>query len=763
MMAKSKLCVFLSLSAIITSLYIFLVVQHRLPIAHDTGQYLQFQYIYFNEIAQHHSFPHWFPFVQQGYVGNHYASPQYMILSPISYLLAFLGKGVNYLYVFYAGVWFDEIFFMIGLLLLGSVFYQRRATLFFVGLTAFGSTIWYPQIFWGMHLFYFIPMVLFCFHQFLNEKNIYYLIGAFLVFWLGFIGNALYINVFVAFVLLVYGAALFLFSNAARGAWWDAWAKIKMVHVLALVSLGVLIGLSLYYAKFADDQIISFVPGRTAGNRVSLDVFLQYGGAIDIRKYLSFFNRAEARFLTADVQLYSGFAMAFLAIIGLFFSRVKMRWPIAVTALIMVLFSSATFISQIFYYCFPFGFVCRHIGLTATVTKLFVILLAGFGADVVFTCLKNDKYRQGIFWGGLFFLFVFLCRGFNVSESDPFLLLGIKERHVLDMLRYILLAGVLGVGVAGWRGLKYRYKALVVIFLAVVTLELFTYKYAKTVDTMPRVSTEALGLFKPVDYAFPMLRTLTTMEHAKDSERMKTFWPLLQEEERLGRLWSVYNTMETFFFVDTLQSNFRSDYALVPVKSFFTAALAAPPQVQEKVYLQQAGVLANKVGVFSQLNYAADDKELAQIFNGLVYKANSLWTTADQVKKIVDLKARLFVFEKPESTGGNVPAKIEVKKFSFNEIVMDVDVQGEQGRPYFLYYASAYHPFWKVRVDGRDQAVLKVNMAYKAVVIPSGHCEVVFYFSHIFYYISVVCSLLLCVGILVLVVYLTAFLVRVDE
>ncbi len=757
---RNKLWIFLSLGLLITFFYVLMIVQDCLPIAHDTGHYLEQQYVYFNEVAKTHTIPHWFPFLKQGLIGNYHFMAQLMIFTPVVYLLALIVKGLNYLYLFYAGVWFDELFLLLGVLLLGSIYYQRRTTLFFVGLTVFCSTIWYPQLFWGLHQIYFIPILLFCLHRFLTERLKRYFVGMLLVFWVGFIGNVPYSNFYIAFLFLIYTASIFVFIDDVRRPWMGFFRRLKLEHMLILILILTFMSISLYYWIFGHSEVVFIGAGRTAGNGVSLETFMQYGGAISMAKYESFFNRGDRRFLTADIRLYAGFAMPFLALIGLALSRRKIHWPVVIVVITAILFSSATFVSKIFYYVFSVGHFFRHIGLTGTVTKLFVIFLAGFGLDVVLNDLKNGKYRAWLSWGYLLIIFVFLCRGFIVIGDDPLSRLGVGERWVLDMARYVLLLGVVVVGVMAWRGLRCRYRALIALFLAVVTLELFAYKYAEVAAGMPRVSRAVIEMYKPWDYSFAMRRSLVTTEHFKDNERLRVMWPVLAKECDLGRCWGVYYTIESFFFTDTFQSSLRTDFVSVSVKDFLVAAVAAPQQVQAQVYLRYAGIYDDKVRVFSQLNYVAGNEALADVFSRPSHNLNSLWTTADQAEKITDPMERLFLFQNPVSSGFQVPARISIKKFTFNTLVLDVDVQGDPGRPYFLYCAESYHPFWKTKVNGEYKPVLKTNIGYKAVVIPSGHSEVIFYFGHLFYNISVISSLLLCLGVLLLAVYLFWVFIR---
>jgi hypothetical protein len=751
---KTKLIILGGLALFCAVFYFFLLQQSRLPVAHDTGSYLEQQYVYFNEVAQHHAIPFWFPFTKQGYVTNYYWPVQVMVLAPVAYVIALIAKGLNYLYVFYAGIWFDEMIFLLGIVLLGSLYYKRWESLLFVGITAAASTVWYSQIFWGFHLFYAIPLTLFCWHRFLEEKKAVYLAGAMLGFFTGFIGNCIYPNIFVLFVLLVYGGCSFYWKEN-RSGWLDALKAWRWPQWAMLGGLCALMGLALYSIKFGGEHVMYVREGRGAGGTVGLDVFLQYGGAINIAKYLAFFDRSDVRFLTCDVSLYAGFLMPFLALAGLVFSRERSRWPVVITAVVVMLFSSGILVSQLFYYVFPGGNIFRHIGLTSPIARMFCILLAGFGADVLFRYLDEGKRKVVVFWGVFAVMMVFLCRGFLVhGQQDPFRLLVPVERVVVDVLRYVLLAVGIVVGLGAWRRYKWAHVALTVLLLSVAALELSVYKYAKTVSTMPRVPPAAIGLFDPLAYPFPMTRKLSTVEHGAESQRIQALWPLLVNRRCAEVCDSVYDTVESLLYTDTLQSVFRSDVILDTANDFISAGVRSAPQVQKDVYVRYAGVTADKVMVFSQLNHAPDIKALEGIFARPGFNPDSVWTTTDQVNRLgSSLNAdvvRAVGDDVSASVGKSVPAKVVARKFSFNEVVFDVDIDGLAGQPYFLYFADAYHPFWKAYVNDQEVPVLRANIAYKLIVIPSGHSQARFVFGHPFYVISTAAWLLLCLGVMAL-------------
>ena len=744
---RIKKRVFFIIGLLITGLYLCLILQRRLPIAHDTAQYLQLQYVFFNEICWHKQIPFWFPFVEQGMAVNYWLTIQLTILSPVIYVLALFGKGINYLYVFYAGMWFDEIFFLLGVLLLGSIYYKRWETFFFVGLTVFGSTIWYPQVFWGLHAVYFIPIVLFCFHRFLDTGLFRYFWGCALFFFLGFIGDGIYINLFVSFVLLVYFISVLsrckehrqhFFSFLLRGP--------SAKQTLAFVLLTMIIAAGVYYIKFANSQIAYIGKDRMSNGTNALYTFLLYGGDADWRKYLAFFSRDSQVRLPLDVTLYSGFFFPVFTFIGLWRGFEKKRWGLVVTALVVMLFSCGTFVSVFFYYVFPLGKVFRHIGLTAPVAKLFLIFLAGFGVEEFLRYLDHGKFRNWLFWMVLAAVVVFLLKGFDPQGKDYFFSLGILEKKILLVLRSILLIATVVVSFFWLAADRLRNRLCVLALFSVIALELITYKYASIVSLMPRVSEETAALFMPVAYSFPMTRQVSTKDYLGFNRRAQLFFSAWQKDEaRWTQYWEVYDTAEAFLFTDSFASAFRGDFISAPVNSLFAGKRPSKEDGND-FSLRYYRLSAPKLGVFSSLHYAADNYSLAKILDRPSQNNRTLWTTRDQLDKIPG--------QALGGLGEEIPAGITVKDFSFNELKLDVHAPGPPGRPYFLYYADAYHPFWKAFVNGKESPVMVANIGYKATVIPGGHSEVVFRFGHPFFIISISCLLLLCLGVMIFSGYL---------
>ena len=119
-----------------------------------------------------------------------------------------------------------------------------------------------------------------------------------------------------------------------------------------------------------------------------LETFLEYGGSRGVSKFKEIFRRYDK---TIDINLFVGFFLPPLVLISIFHCRKKLSFVVGVVALVTLLFSSGTFVSQLFYYLYPLGKFFRHIGLTTTVFKLFIVFYAGFGFEIFIESLSNNK------------------------------------------------------------------------------------------------------------------------------------------------------------------------------------------------------------------------------------------------------------------------------------------------------------------------------------------------------------------------------------
>lgn len=759
MFLNSRLKIFGYVALVYSLNYLILIYQNRLPMCHDTFQYLQLQYIYFNEIVQNHCFPFWFPFIGQGFVGNYYSTVQLTLLSPLFYFIGLFVSEINYLYLFYFAIWFEELFFLMGVILLSSLYYRNTKTILFVSITLLGTNIWYPQIFWNFHLYYFIPIVLYCIHKCLITGLFRYLILAAMFSALAVYGNFVYCLVFVSFVVLVYvlSIAPVYFSEIKT----FLWKNTRLTHILVLLIFITIMLLSFYYIKYADSEITySFGTRREISGGNSLKTFLTYGGSRGFSKYKEIFRRYGK---SADINLYAGFLLPAFVIISLCYCRKKLSFAVGMVALVVFLFSLGTFVSVLFYYLYPLGRIFRHIGLTATIFKLFIVFYAGFGFEIFLDSLSKDKKPNFL---KLMFLTTMVCLvGMNYilmhksyAISSHFRLMSKTEEVIFSTIPYaILSAGVLLL----WLMYKTKIgvKHLVNLLLLLIVFDFFFYKYSLIVPRMPRVSDKAINLFKPFKYDFPRERLADTYCHISSNARLKQFLPVLDynNNKRVSKCGATYNTVDSFFFADSAASSYRTDFVLRSMRQYFDVKEKFPNN--NGIYEKYSGVGYPKIEVFSRLNLVDNEIEIGRIFNLDSFTGDMLFATSRDVEGIKDNPSSRLIQKQViadfENRNERVVSEIEVKNFSFNTLDLTVSVGGPENQDcLFLYYADAYHPHWNAYVNGKKVSVIKSNIGYKSVMIPSGTSEVIFEFGNMFYDISFFCTILTSLFVLTAVVYI---------
>ena len=493
---NSKLKIFGCVALLFSLIYPVLICQNRLPVCHDTFQYLQLQYIYFNEIVQNHSLALWFPFVNQGFVGNYYFTPQLTLLSPVFYFLGMFIDKINYLYLFYFAMWFEELFFLLGVVLLSSLYYKNAKTILFVSVTLAGTAIWYPQIWWNFHLYYFIPIVLYSIHKCFITRLFRYLILAILFFSLAVYGNFVYCSVFVSFVLLVYILFIIPIYFSETRAFFRK--NTRLGYVLVLLIFTTIMFLSFFYIKYADSEITYRLGTREISGENNLETFLTYGGSIGLGKFKEIFRRYDK---TIDINLFAGFFLPAFALISLTRCRRKLSYVVGAAALVVFFFSSGIFVSHAFYYLYPLGKVFRHIGLTATVFKLFIVFYAGFGFEIFIESLSDVK--KACFTKPIIII-TLICTAIMAYAQifKPHITMNIldltsKTEAVFFLLPpYVIL---LLIFLLFW--LKHKSvigrEGFINLILLLMILDFSLYKYSLVNNRMPRVSNETLRLFKP--------------------------------------------------------------------------------------------------------------------------------------------------------------------------------------------------------------------------------------------------------------------------
>ena len=96
---------------------------------------------------------------------------------------------------------------------------------------------------------------------------------------------------------------------------------------------------------------------------------------------------------------------------------------------------------------------------------------------------------------------------------------------------------------------------------------------------------------------------------------------------------------------------------------------------------------------------------------------------------------------------------IAVEEFSANHITVRVNA-ATGNRPRWLYYADAWHPFWKAFVNGHEIPVLRANLGFKAVPIPAESTSVTFQYGSSVLLAAVLCAWILLAGFMLWVLWI---------
>ena len=358
---------------------------------HDTFQYLQLEYTFFNEAALHGSIPQWMPFMTWGTISNFWVVISEGILPLTLTPLAPLLKGVNFLYIFEAGLLFDQFVLLLGCFLLARRYFSSLAAVIFVSCAITYTAVTSTQIWWNFHLFYLVPLVLYSLDRGIREASPRYLFIGGILSAGTLLGNLPYFAPVFAFSLIIFGVSALLFApRQTAPIIRNFFRKFSSRHLIALLIpavLTVLIGL--WYLQW-QNSVVQYNVGRsTNGATVGVAQFLTYAGYSGFSKYVELISRFSNNI---DNVIYGGLLVIPFAILTIFTVRSRISFAFGITALTIAALSAGTYVSVLFFYFFPLGSLFREIGILSPLVKVFLIFYAGFGFDYFATVVKK---RQG--------------------------------------------------------------------------------------------------------------------------------------------------------------------------------------------------------------------------------------------------------------------------------------------------------------------------------------------------------------------------------
>ena len=685
--------------------------QNFVPLA-DAMHVFENFYFFYSELFFHGQFAQWMPYGSFGIVSSYY---QINSLTPMSYLFFFLGwlfKIKNVLVLFKMSLLAEKLVFLLGLYLLSLALFSRRSTALIVCLGAVCSFYCYAQIFFELRMFYMFALAAYFLVLFFTKRRpeFLWLTGITAIFW--WMGAPPYFISLWFFVFCVMSFIFFLYDKSIwRCVFERSWTNILLFTIF--VSL-------LFIYIYQLRTILSSVDilegtGRGAGGKNSLGMFLTYGGPFDLGKFLSWII-----FGPADISYMGILPLLFLAWAVIWVRNKTFLAFLAGAAALLWLSFGGIFAAAIYF--FPGMSYYRHISLFFGLTKILLLICAGFGWEHFWSVSLKTKTRS---LGIVLAVYVFFVDAFRVSSEKLAYFSMHKEEArglwtqidftspVFRMAEYgvvlcLILLTILimhlaqkrkGRGVSRWMVDAVIKAGLIFAFLLdIFSFQSFLYK------VVYRLEKDS-----------PFLESLQVSEFKFQEQRQKE--PVDPRQKRAlslitlqGPGWK-YSSAYNFVQFDPCRSMFRTDFY--------------SPGVSKLLKLKD---IASKD--FQQISGCGTPK---------------LRLTPD-----VDASS--------SSLG-----EINVKKFSANEILIETEVPSEKGS--WLFYADSFHPGWHAVVNGKKAALYEADLAFKAVQVPEGKSVVRLFFHNGLG--SVVSYLIACIGLLggiiLALVFLSVFFLGVDR
>lgn len=789
--------VFLSITGLLAVLRAFVYLTGHVPMGHDTAQYLQLQYTFYNEFANGGALPYWLPFMTHGTVANTWLLISHGLFASPSYLFAHHIGTVNYLLFYHAGLFFDELVLLLGCVLLSRRLYHSTAPVFFVSSAIVFTSMSVTQVWWDFHLFYLIPLILYCADRALCEASARYLFLACLFIVSTLLGNLPYFLPMTLFTLTTFGLSFGAVMPIATFSTLRHFLRaFRARHVLALLGSGALGVALLYFLLLGSrDEVIYANVGRDASGRViSIEEFVSYGGYITIWKYTALLNRIGNNL---DITIYRGLLVVPFALYALARVRSRASYAVGITTGIVALFSIATIVTVFFFYIFPLGNLFRHIGLSAPIVTMLLTFYAGFGFED--------------FWRRLRFASSPIAKRSSLANTallvPPLAIFGIGALAILERTgfarifdynawsliptrnQWLLESGSIDRALSVVLVLCAGYSALLIlscvvqgrprswplaILLAVHLADVFSVKAEMELRRAPTVAAEVVALFNPLVYQYTPYRS----QDYHGNDRFMALAPDMLETgltsvrgdtpmSTIGAYGALYWNIESFIYMDTVAHIFRSDHWLRSIDAFHQAHgfVKGPdarhlglPIPESVAYRKMVGSAEPKLQVFSRIHLLPDREDVSTFIGRPNYTGDAVLAASEEITVGDDSRIRVWRdgAPRPDLDDRLRDAVLSVEQFAFNRVRIRVSVPTEHGG--ILYYADAWHPDWQAWVNGSAVRPIRANLGYKAVPIPAGESTVEFRFGTPSYdalsTLMLITGILACVAVLGLLVQL---------
>ncbi len=714
----------------------------------------------------------WIPYILHGIVGTWWYVIQGGLLQNILVISGKLISGINFLPLFYVGIFIDELLLLVGVWLLGRRFFVSTYTVLFVALAIMGSCIWVLQPWWNFHLYYAVPLILYFIHEFIDSGKWRHLFLGGNLLLIQSLGNLPYFLPLISLTIFLY--FLFYLGLTFKETFWKIRAlRFGWPSFLVMTALAGLFFCLYFVMRFGTDQLVNY-SHRAPDGGASLNLFLSYGGKICWKAWLELLLGIS---FGLDYTLYIGVICFPFIVFGLLFNQNKTNMHFLFMVIILLLFSMGTIVSVFFYYCWPMMNFFRHLALISPLIKVFICFVAGFGFDAIFYKKPNRKKSIGekaSLIGMSLFMFGVSASlwllSINYPDNYHFFVKLVEymiprqlpvnnelfDRDLIPMLLmrtsfFAMAASILLVSIFLIKREKYL-TPFIVILLILHGGDIYGFKFLEVSQKSVPLTDK---LYKIINFqAMPYSRNRDTSFETNNSraELLKSL-PFLAP--------GVLNfSTHAFLFKDELGNSLRINFGLYPLDQYMRAYWGQPihdlsVKLRGLVYpsmfvlprlefprehpaaLKISGVTEDKIQFFQEAEIVPSDDLIASYITDPNYKGDMIFLSPQK-----EIKSGIPVSISPLS--GNALTKnnrlhlpYQILKFDSNDLT--ITIQNNEAKPAWLLYSDVWHPFWRVTVNGQKTKVYKANLAYKVVKLSKGFNKVHFYYkSQLFSALSVI-------------------------
>ncbi len=687
-------------------------------ISHDTLMSYEYFSYALQQYWQTNQFPPWAPYAAYGettYIHELALVPTFF------YAAIALGRlvGIADSWLLFRALLLLEVWlYAVGAYFLCREFVARSAAFL-----ATATLVWTVIVSWNypyiLHLVVLMPLGLLCLVKWSRNSDWNFLVCAIISAALSCWGAPAYCVPLQAFVYVLSTIVLFCIYRPKI-------LPLPRLTTWILAGFAVLLSAAVVYPLLtATENVTVVLTGRNPVTmQVDLDAFLTYGGG-GIRKTIEYLigvptdlgpNAMDALFFS------TGIAPIFV-IYTVSRARSREAYAFIILALVFFLFCWGRY-SPVAYaaYYFPGMSYFRHVGLMYAMPKLFAGVLTALGIQALLNHLHGTRSEAAAARAQVARLTVFVAM---LAGACAFWYLVVYKGWVLqsqEVATVAFVGTVLASYVIFYFAVRRVRREWIIYSVGLIVFANGAAYHILSALVLPAPVQSSDNLHdRSVERAFEETRTVDVSDHPRGA----IFNALTQRG-------ASYVVLNSFLRVDACVSPFRVDYVMQGVVDLVRHQFGGEIATDDLFNVLRNGLHSNPDHpIFAAMGCNVSKLQLVSESVSTTFEEGANWPRncvgsslclEDPVSR--QRQIMLWPTGRPPMAKTLAEQGMQLRQFSSGAITLTVSTS----EPAWLIYADAYHPSWRVRVDGQDQRLWKANLAFKAVRVSPGQHLVEFYF-----------------------------------